>query len=156
MSASTLSPMRPCIMLALAPPTPIHSHLQAATCLLISWHFGWLVQTGQMLTDPFHPRALYKILDSCKQLTLAQGAGEEDPSGMVTIVTGLPLDNPSALSGPMQVGRDRARGWSPSGLEFYPHTFPTFLPQAALQAAAHASVDIKNVLDLYKQWKEMG
>uniref|UniRef100_A0A8C9JI41 Nonsense-mediated mRNA decay factor n=1 Tax=Panthera tigris altaica TaxID=74533 RepID=A0A8C9JI41_PANTA len=47
---------------------------------------------------------LYKILDSCKQLTLAQGAGEEDPSGMVTIVTGLPLDDPSALSGPMQVG----------------------------------------------------
>ncbi|KAM5200866.1 nonsense-mediated mRNA decay factor SMG5 isoform 1-T1 [Hipposideros larvatus] len=73
--------------------------------------------------------ALYKILDSCKQLTLAQGAGEEDPSGMVTIVTGLPLDNPSALSGPMQ---------------------------AALQAAAHASVDVKNVLDFYKQWKEIG
>ncbi|VFV35447.1 protein smg5 [Lynx pardinus] len=72
---------------------------------------------------------LYKILDSCKQLTLAQGAGEEDPSGMVTIVTGLPLDDPSALSGPMQ---------------------------AALQAAAHASVDIKNVLDFYKQWKEIG
>uniref|UniRef100_A0A8C2NG29 Nonsense-mediated mRNA decay factor SMG5 n=1 Tax=Capra hircus TaxID=9925 RepID=A0A8C2NG29_CAPHI len=46
---------------------------------------------------------LYKILDSCKQLTLAQGAGEEDPSGMVTIITGLPLDNPSTLSGPMQV-----------------------------------------------------
>uniref|UniRef100_A0A452UVB5 Nonsense-mediated mRNA decay factor n=1 Tax=Ursus maritimus TaxID=29073 RepID=A0A452UVB5_URSMA len=72
---------------------------------------------------------LYKILDSCKQLTLAQGAGEEDPSGMVTIITGLSLDNPSALSGPMQ---------------------------AALQAAAHASVDIKNVLDFYKQWKEIG
>nr|XP_023423278.1 protein SMG5 isoform X2 [Cavia porcellus] len=72
---------------------------------------------------------LYKILDSCKQLTLAQGTGEEDPSGMVTIITGLPLDNPSALSGPMQ---------------------------AALQAAAHASVDIKNVLDFYKQWKEIG
>ncbi|KAF6075947.1 SMG5 nonsense mediated mRNA decay factor [Phyllostomus discolor] len=74
-------------------------------------------------------RTLYKILDSCKQLTLAQGAGEEDPSGMVTIITGLPLDNPSVLSGPMQ---------------------------AALQAAAHASVDIKNVLDFYKQWKEIG
>lgn len=29
-------------------------------------------------------------------------------------------------------------------------------PQAALQAAAHASVDIKNVLDFYKQWKEIG
>lgn len=49
-------------------------------------------------------RTLYKILDSCRQLTLAQGAGEEDPSGMVTIITGLHLDNPSALSGPMQVG----------------------------------------------------
>lgn len=49
------------------------------------------------------PRTLYKILDSCRQLTLAQGAGEEDPSGMVTIITGLHLDNPSALSGPMQV-----------------------------------------------------
>ncbi|XP_077012574.1 nonsense-mediated mRNA decay factor SMG5 isoform X2 [Tamandua tetradactyla] len=73
--------------------------------------------------------ALYKILDSCKQLTLAQGAGEEDPSGMVTIVTGLSLDNPSVLSGAMQ---------------------------AALQAATHASVDIKNVLDFYKQWKEIG
>ncbi|XP_066218293.1 nonsense-mediated mRNA decay factor SMG5 isoform X1 [Saccopteryx leptura] len=72
---------------------------------------------------------LYKILDSCKQLTLAHGAGEEDPSGMVTIITGLPLDNPSVLSGPMQ---------------------------AALQAAAHANVDIKNVLDFYKQWKEIG
>ncbi|EGW07060.1 Protein SMG5, partial [Cricetulus griseus] len=72
---------------------------------------------------------LYKILDSCRQLTLAQGAGEEDPSGMVTIITGLHLDNPSALSGPMQ---------------------------AALQAAAHASVDVKNVLDFYRQWKEIG
>lgn len=29
-------------------------------------------------------------------------------------------------------------------------------PQAALQAAAQASVDIKNVLDFYKQWKEIG
>lgn len=29
-------------------------------------------------------------------------------------------------------------------------------PQAALQAAAHASVDVKNVLDFYKQWKEIG
>ncbi|KAL6032682.1 hypothetical protein STEG23_025046 [Scotinomys teguina] len=46
---------------------------------------------------------LYKILDSCRQLTLAQGAGEEDQSGMVTIITGLHLDNPSVLSGPMQV-----------------------------------------------------
>lgn len=72
---------------------------------------------------------LYKILDSCRQLTLAQGAGEEDPSGMVTIITGLHLDNPSVLSRPKQ---------------------------AALQAAAHASVDVKNVVDFYRQWKEIG
>lgn len=52
-------------------------------------------------------RTLYKILDSCRQLTLAQGAGEEDPSGMVTIITGLHLDNPSVLSGPMQVSHGR-------------------------------------------------
>lgn len=84
---------------------------------------------GPSSPPPPIPRTLYKILDSCKQLTLTQGAGEEDPSGMVTIITGLPLDNPSVLSGPMQ---------------------------AALQAAAHASVDIKNVLDFYKQWKEIG
>ena len=48
---------------------------------------------------------------------------------MVTISTGLPLDNLSMFSGPMQ---------------------------AALRAAAHDSVDIKNVLDFYKQWKEIG
>lgn len=59
---------------------------------------------------PLLPRTLYKILDSCKQLTLAQGAGEEDPGGMVTIITGLPLDNPSVLSGPMQVGWRVRRG----------------------------------------------
>lgn len=34
--------------------------------------------------------------------------------------------------------------------------FPSLILQAALQAAAHASVDIKNVLDFYKQWKEIG
>ncbi|XP_051849755.1 nonsense-mediated mRNA decay factor SMG5 isoform X1 [Antechinus flavipes] len=72
---------------------------------------------------------LYKILDSCKQLTLAQGIGEDDPSGMVTIVTGLQMDDPSTFSSSMQ---------------------------AAIQAATHASVEIKNVLDFYKQWKEIG
>lgn len=63
---------------------------------------------------------------------------------------------PARSQAPCRWVWDQVRGWSPSGPEFYPHTFPTFLPQAALQAAAHASVDIKNVLDLYKQWKEMG
>lgn len=118
-------------------------------------------------------RTLYKILDSCKQLTLAQGAGEEDPSGMVTIVTGFPLDDPSALSGPMQVGLGRQAGLHgrrrrhgppqhrlPSPRRRAPRSASPSLrgpfPQAALQAAAHASVDVQNVLDFYKQWKEIG
>ncbi|NWU91784.1 SMG5 protein, partial [Upupa epops] len=72
---------------------------------------------------------LYKILDSCRQLTVSQGSGEDDTSGMVTIITGFQLDDPSAFSVPMQ---------------------------GALQAAASASVEIKNVLEFYRQWKEMG
>ncbi|XP_067425507.1 nonsense-mediated mRNA decay factor SMG5 [Emydura macquarii macquarii] len=72
---------------------------------------------------------LYKILDSCKQLTVSQGSGEDDTTGMVTIITGLQPDDPSKFSAPMQ---------------------------SAIQAAASASVEIKNVLEFYKQWKEMG
>uniref|UniRef100_A0A8C3SW02 Nonsense-mediated mRNA decay factor n=1 Tax=Chelydra serpentina TaxID=8475 RepID=A0A8C3SW02_CHESE len=72
---------------------------------------------------------LYKILDSCKQLTVSQGNGEDDTTGMVTIITGLQPDDASKFSAPMQ---------------------------SAIQAAASASVDIKNVLEFYKQWKEMG
>ncbi|KAM9114787.1 nonsense-mediated mRNA decay factor SMG5 isoform 2-T2 [Pangshura tecta] len=72
---------------------------------------------------------LYKILDSCKQLTVSQGNGEDDTTGMVTIITGFQLDDPSKFSAPMQ---------------------------SAIQAAASASVEIKNVLEFYKQWKEMG
>ncbi|NWR63629.1 SMG5 protein, partial [Bucorvus abyssinicus] len=72
---------------------------------------------------------LYKILDSCKQLTVSQGSGEDDTTGMVTIITGFQLEDPSTFSAPMQ---------------------------SALQAAASASVEIKNVLEFYKQWKEMG
>ncbi|NXD88581.1 SMG5 protein, partial [Halcyon senegalensis] len=72
---------------------------------------------------------LYKILDSCKQLTVSQGSGEDDTTGMVTIITGFQLEDPSAFSAPMQ---------------------------SAIQAAATANVEIKNVLEFYKQWKEMG
>ncbi|KAM9514950.1 nonsense-mediated mRNA decay factor SMG5 [Guaruba guarouba] len=72
---------------------------------------------------------LYKILDSCKQLTVSQGSGEDDSTGMVTIITGFQLEDPSVFSAPMQ---------------------------AAIQAASSASVELKNVLEFYKQWKEMG
>ncbi|XP_015266286.1 PREDICTED: protein SMG5 [Gekko japonicus] len=72
---------------------------------------------------------LYKILDSCKQLTASQGGSEDDTTGMVTIITGLQVDNPGKLSAPMQ---------------------------SVIQAAANASVEVKNVLEFFKQWKEMG
>ncbi|KAM6435312.1 nonsense-mediated mRNA decay factor SMG5 isoform 2-T2 [Liasis olivaceus] len=72
---------------------------------------------------------LYKILDSCKQLTASQGGSEDDTAGMVTVITGFQLDDPSKLSAPMQ---------------------------SAIQAAASASIEIQNVLEFYKQWKEMG
>ncbi|XP_048369906.1 nonsense-mediated mRNA decay factor SMG5 [Sphaerodactylus townsendi] len=72
---------------------------------------------------------LYKILDSCKQLTASQGGSEDDTTGMVTVITGLQVDDPGKLSAPVQ---------------------------SAIQAAANASVEVKNVLEFYKQWKEMG
>ncbi|XP_033375626.1 protein SMG5 isoform X3 [Parus major] len=72
---------------------------------------------------------LYKILDSCKQLTVSQGSGEDDTTGMVTIITGFQLEDPSSFSVPMQ---------------------------SAIQAATNANIEIKNVLEFYKQWKEMG
>ncbi|KAF7238354.1 Protein SMG5 [Varanus komodoensis] len=72
---------------------------------------------------------LCKILDSCKQLTASQGGGEDDTTGMVTIITGFQLEDLSKLSAPMQ---------------------------SAIQAVGNANVEIKNVLEFYKQWKEMG
>uniref|UniRef100_A0A0B8RUC8 Nonsense-mediated mRNA decay factor n=1 Tax=Philothamnus irregularis TaxID=1899461 RepID=A0A0B8RUC8_9SAUR len=72
---------------------------------------------------------LYKILDSCKQLTASQGGSEDDTAGMVTVITGFQLEDPSKLSAPMQ---------------------------SAIQAAASASIEIQNVVEFYKQWKEMG
>ncbi|XP_060538507.1 nonsense-mediated mRNA decay factor SMG5 [Pantherophis guttatus] len=78
---------------------------------------------------PFLPRNLYKILDSCKQLTASQGGSEDDTAGMVTVITGFQLEDPSKLSAPMQ---------------------------SAIQAAASASIEIQNVVEFYKQWKEMG
>ncbi|XP_072285015.1 nonsense-mediated mRNA decay factor SMG5 isoform X2 [Pyxicephalus adspersus] len=76
--------------------------------------------------DAWH---LYKILDSCKQLTVSQGNNEEETAGMVTIITGFQIDEPKCFSSAMQ---------------------------SALQAAASSNIEIKNVLDFYKQWKEMG
>lgn len=76
--------------------------------------------------DAWH---LYKILDSCKQLTVSQGTGEEEVAGMVTILTEFSPDDPGSLSSNVQ---------------------------AALQAAHNSGVDVRNILDFYRQWKEMG
>ncbi|XP_069796511.1 nonsense-mediated mRNA decay factor SMG5 isoform X2 [Narcine bancroftii] len=76
--------------------------------------------------DAWH---LYKILDSCKQLTVSQGSGEEEVAGMVTVLTEFSPDDPASLSSNVQ---------------------------AALQAAHSSGVEIKNILDFYRQWKEMG
>ncbi|XP_069584915.1 nonsense-mediated mRNA decay factor SMG5 [Ranitomeya imitator] len=77
-------------------------------------------------TDAWH---LYKILDSCKQLTVSQGSNEEETAGMVTIITGFQLDDPECFSPAVQ---------------------------SALQAVSGSSIEMKNVVDFYKQWKEMG
>ncbi|XP_043935749.1 protein SMG5 [Protopterus annectens] len=76
--------------------------------------------------DAWH---LYKIFDSCKQLTLSQGGGEEDTTGMVTVLTGLVIQERETLSTHVQ---------------------------SALQAINSANIEIKNILEFYKQWKEMG
>lgn len=63
-----------------------------------------------------HGRNLYKILDSCKQLTVSQSSGDDDTTGMVTIITGFQLEDPGVLSAPMQVGRTAAlRPGAPHG-----------------------------------------
>ncbi|KAM4013664.1 nonsense-mediated mRNA decay factor SMG5 isoform 2-T2 [Anomaloglossus baeobatrachus] len=77
-------------------------------------------------TDAWH---LYKILDSCKQLTVTQGSNEEETAGMVTIITGFHLDDPECFSPAVQ---------------------------SALQAISSSNIEMKNILDFYKQWKEMG
>lgn len=72
---------------------------------------------------------LYKMVDSCRQLTLSQSLGDEDTAGMVTILTGRQPEDMSAQSAAMK---------------------------SALQAAAAAGMELKHIGDFYQQWKEMG
>lgn len=72
---------------------------------------------------------LYKMVDSCRQLTLSQSLGDEDTAGMVTILTGRQPEDMSAQSTAMK---------------------------AALQAAGSAGMEVKHIADFYQQWKEMG
>ncbi|TRY55317.1 hypothetical protein DNTS_013468 [Danionella cerebrum] len=72
---------------------------------------------------------LFKMVDSCRQLTGSQSGGDEDTTGMVTILTGHSLEEMSERSSFMK---------------------------AAVQAVASAGMELKNVIDFYRQWKEMG
>ncbi|XP_067304084.1 nonsense-mediated mRNA decay factor SMG5 [Pseudorasbora parva] len=72
---------------------------------------------------------LYKMVDSCRQLTGSQSSGDEDTAGMVTILTGHSLEELTERSASMKV---------------------------AVQAVAAAGMELKNITEFYRQWKEMG
>lgn len=72
---------------------------------------------------------LYKMVDSCRQLTVSQSNGDEDTAGMVTILTGHEVDELCSRSAAMK---------------------------AAAQAASSAGMELKNVVEFYRQWKEIG
>ncbi len=50
-------------------------------------------------------RHLYKMVDSCRQLTGSQSSGDEDTAGMVTILTGHSLEELIERSASMKVSR---------------------------------------------------
>uniref|UniRef100_A0A673IHI7 Nonsense-mediated mRNA decay factor n=1 Tax=Sinocyclocheilus rhinocerous TaxID=307959 RepID=A0A673IHI7_9TELE len=72
---------------------------------------------------------LYKMVDSCRQLTGSQSSGDEDTAGMVTILTGHSLEELTERSASMKVSR---------------------------ALADSAGMELKNITDFYRQWKEMG
>uniref|UniRef100_A0A3Q2PHQ4 Nonsense-mediated mRNA decay factor n=1 Tax=Fundulus heteroclitus TaxID=8078 RepID=A0A3Q2PHQ4_FUNHE len=72
---------------------------------------------------------LYKMVDSCRQLTVSQSNGDEDTAGMVTILTGHEVDELCSRSAAMK---------------------------SATQAASSAGMELKNIVDFYRQWKEIG
>lgn len=51
----------------------------------------------------FISRHLYKMVDSCRQLTVSQSNGDEDTAGMVTILTGHQVDELCTQSAAMKV-----------------------------------------------------
>ncbi|XP_061531305.1 nonsense-mediated mRNA decay factor SMG5 isoform X2 [Phycodurus eques] len=71
---------------------------------------------------------LYKMVDSCRQLSVSQ-SNDDDAAGMVTLLTGHRVDELCGRSPAMQ---------------------------SAVQAAISAGVELKNIADFYRQWKEIG
>uniref|UniRef100_H3C1C5 Nonsense-mediated mRNA decay factor n=1 Tax=Tetraodon nigroviridis TaxID=99883 RepID=H3C1C5_TETNG len=73
---------------------------------------------------------LWKMVDSCRQLiTVSQSNGDEDTAGMVTILTGHQVEQLCSQSTAMK---------------------------SAVQAVSSAGMELKNVKEFYRQWKEIG
>uniref|UniRef100_A0A1A8RB90 Nonsense-mediated mRNA decay factor n=1 Tax=Nothobranchius rachovii TaxID=451742 RepID=A0A1A8RB90_9TELE len=72
---------------------------------------------------------LYKMVDSCRQLSVSQSNGDEDTAGMVTILTGHEVEELRSRSAAME---------------------------SAVQAASLAGMELKNIVEFYRQWKEIG
>ncbi|CAL8247701.1 unnamed protein product [Lota lota] len=72
---------------------------------------------------------LYKMVDSCRQLTISQSNGDDDTAGMVTILTSHTVEELSSRSAAMKL---------------------------AVQAASAAGMELKNMVEFYRQWKEIG
>uniref|UniRef100_A0A3Q1IVT9 Nonsense-mediated mRNA decay factor n=1 Tax=Anabas testudineus TaxID=64144 RepID=A0A3Q1IVT9_ANATE len=72
---------------------------------------------------------MYKMVDSCRQLTVSQTNGDEDTAGMVTILTGHQVEELCTQSAAMK---------------------------SAIQAAGSAGMELKNIVEFYRQWKEIG
>uniref|UniRef100_H2U4I5 Nonsense-mediated mRNA decay factor n=1 Tax=Takifugu rubripes TaxID=31033 RepID=H2U4I5_TAKRU len=80
---------------------------------------------------------LWKMVDSCRQLiTVSQSNGDEDTAGMVTILTGLHLSFAFVSFFLLNV------------------SFPPL--QSAVQAVCSAGMELKNIKEFYRQWKEIG
>nr|XP_020465403.1 protein SMG5 [Monopterus albus] len=72
---------------------------------------------------------LYKMVDSCRQLTVSQNNGDEDTTGMVTILTGHQVEELCTQSAAMK---------------------------STIQAVSSAGMELKNIVEFYRQWKEIG
>lgn len=72
---------------------------------------------------------LYRMVDSCRQLTVSQSNGDEDTAGMVTILTGHQVEELCTRSAAMK---------------------------SAIQVAGSAGMELKNIVEFYRQWKEIG
>ncbi|XP_061839079.1 nonsense-mediated mRNA decay factor SMG5 isoform X1 [Nerophis lumbriciformis] len=76
--------------------------------------------------DAWH---MYKMVDSCRQLTVSQSNGDDDTAGMVMLLTGHQVDELCSRSAAMK---------------------------SAVQAAGSAGMELKNIVEFYRQWKEIG